>query len=256
MDRLCSHCIRKLSALGEVHVPYRVAFFDFLETTRHNPAQRQNRARSQNGSLTREPSGGAPTLSNLSEPISDSSKDDETKSDAGVLSSYAISSHSKTTDLRETLALQPHREGSISTGAGKSLDGDRKGHDGKSEQDRPTVKEDGGPGGDKSMSGEHEHGTDAKNNSTKVEPKAMKECLAEACTYHAFYDEVGTLGCTSQNLPITLKSFNAPTCEATTRGAAKIAWNYPQNLASPFGYAYRPCSCFQQCSNLQAESSV
>jgi len=139
-------------------------------------------------------SGGASTLSNLSEPGSDTIKDDEHKSDTALPPSpHAISSNGETTDMHGALALRP-REGSTSTGAGKPSDEDREDQDGKS-QDQPARGQDGGAGGedggssgDKAMSDEHETGT--KTDGTKAEPKVMKEYSNEARCYHAFYDEV------------------------------------------------------------------
>lgn len=97
----------------------------------------------------------------------------ETKSGADVSSSYAISNHGETTDLRETLALRPHPEDSSSTGEGKASIGDREIQDEKSEQDQLALEEDGRPSGDNSMSGEHEYGTanGTDKTGTKVNPK-------------------------------------------------------------------------------------
>ena len=140
-----------------------------------------------------QPSGGVPIPSILSEPERDISKHNDSKSDAGVSSSCAISSHGETTDLRETLALRPRPENSTSTGGSKASDVDRTSHDKKSEQDQPAMGGDGGPSSDKPTSDEHEHGMDIRTNcnSTKGEPKVMKEYSAEARTYDAYYDEVG-----------------------------------------------------------------
>lgn len=90
-----------------------------------------------------------------------------------------------------------------------------------SEQEQSAVEEDGGSLGDKPTSDEHESRSD--NNGTKSEPKVMKEYSAEAHTYHAFYDEVGTLSHPSQNPLLTSQSSNVPTCEATAHGAATTA---------------------------------
>lgn len=117
---------------------------------------------------------------------------DEPKSDTRLhtrlpSSSYAISSHGETTDLHAASALRP-REDTTSTGEGKSLDGDRKG---VIQQDRPASGEDGCSNDDKPMADQHE--TNNNTGGTQGEPKVMKEYSAEALTYHAFYDEVGTL---------------------------------------------------------------
>jgi hypothetical protein len=134
---------------------------------------------------------GVSTPNNLSEPKSEISKDTKPKSDTGVSSlSYATSSHGQTSGLREALSLRPPRKGSVSTGEGKSSDGDRKG---KSQRDKSTSggEDRGSANGDKAMS--DEHGTGMKNEGTKSGTKVMKEYSAEARTYHAFYDEVCTL---------------------------------------------------------------
>lgn len=101
------------------------------------------------------PTGGS-TTNNISEFRSDISKHDDPKSDTGVSSSssYAISSHGETTDLRGTLTLRPYHGGSTSTGEGKSLGEDREGQDEKSEQDQSKIGEHGGPSGDSSMPNE------------------------------------------------------------------------------------------------------
>jgi len=72
------------------------------------------------------------------------------------------------------------------------LDGGHEGQDKKREQEQSALGEDGGPSGDKSMSDDTEHGTKTgtDNDSTKDEPKSMKEYSAEARLYHAYYDEV------------------------------------------------------------------
>ena len=162
-------------------------------------------------------SGGVPTPTNLSEPRSGISKDDEPEGDTGVLSSsHPTSSHGKT-----TLALR-QSEGSASTGVGKPSSGDREGRDEKSQQDQLASGADEGSSGDKAMY--DEHGTETNSDGTKSGSKVMKEYSAEARTYHAFYDEVSHLEyTTSHNLLLTLQSFNVPTSEATIRGAATTA---------------------------------
>lgn len=127
----------------------------------------------------------------------------ETNSDAGVSSSYAISNHGESTNLRETLALRSHPGDSTSTGEGKASFGDREVQDEKSEQDQSALGEDGRPSGDKSMSGGHENGTanGTDKTGTKDERQVMKEYSAEARLYRAYYDEV-----TWTHRPSTLKT--------------------------------------------------
>jgi hypothetical protein len=162
---------------------------------RHNAIPLNNKSEfthKMDSSNKNHPSGGGPTANNFSESSRDTPKHNEAEGDAGVSSSCAISNHGETTDLRETLALRPHPEGSARTGKSKASAGDRADKEEKSEQDQSALGEDGGPSGDKSMSDEPEHGTatGTDKNGTKGEPKAMKEYSAEARTYHAYYDEV------------------------------------------------------------------
>jgi len=190
--RLCSHCVRKLWArymyLGGSPSP---TFFK-----RHTAIPLNNKSEfthKMDSSNKNRPSGGGGHISNeLSESSRDTPKHNEAKNDAGVSSSYAISTRGETTDLRETLALRSLPEGSARTGESKAFDGDRADQEEKSEQDQSALGEDGGPSGYKSMSDEPEHGTatGTDKNGTKGEPKAMKEYSAEARTYHAYYDEV------------------------------------------------------------------
>ena len=205
------------------------------------------------------PGGVSPPI-NPFEPRSDTLKDDELKSDAGVSSTYTISSHGDTTDPRETLALQPHVAGSTGIGEGESVNEDREGRGGKdekSEQDQSPAEEHGDPSNDKPRSDKHGTGTGTDNVGTKSEPKAMKEYSAEARTYHAYYDEVSPhdLHC-SENLSLILPSSSVPTSAATTHGAATTAFSSSQNLASPCGHASKLYNCSQQCSSPQAQSSV
>jgi hypothetical protein len=210
-------------ALGKVQVFVRFVFFKLLEPTHRSPTQQQTEPTCNMGPSSENRSAGGSSPNNLSEFRSDTSKDDDPKRDTGVSSSsYAISSHGETPDLRGALALRPYHEGSTGTGKGKSSGEDRKGQDEKSEQEQPTIGEEGEPSGNKSMSDEHETGTNADG--TKSEPKVMKEYSAEARTYHAFHDEVRRPRLYfSQDMLLTLQSFNALTSGATTRGAAKIA---------------------------------
>jgi hypothetical protein len=75
------------------------------------------------------------------------------------------------------------------------------------------------------MSGEHGTETGTNSDSTKGEPKVVKEYSTESRTFRAYYDELGTLRYmyTSQHTSLTFQSFNAPTSEATIRGAVKTA---------------------------------
>jgi hypothetical protein len=191
--RLCSHCVRKIWVNHRHLAGSSASIFSkqHTATTLNNKTETIHNMDPSNEN----PSSGASTLSNLSQSRSDTTKDDEPKNDTGLpSSSYAISSNGETTDLHGALALRP-REGSTSTGEGKSSDEDREGQHGKS-QDQPASGQDGGAGagdegssGDKAMSDEHETGI--KTDGTKAEPKVMKEYSNEARCYHAFYDEVG-----------------------------------------------------------------
>ena len=61
--------------------------------------------------------------------------------------------------MRETLALQPHLEDSISMGEVKSSSGGHEGQDTWSEQDQSAIGEDGATSGDKLMTDEHGPGS-------------------------------------------------------------------------------------------------
>jgi hypothetical protein len=135
--------------------------------------------------------GGVATLVNLFEPKSDISKDEGSKSNANVTSSYAISSHGEVTDVGEGLALRPRSEGSTSDAAGKdnppSGDGEDPGN--KSEQEQSSSRDDGSAASDsKPISDKQE--TEEKDKTD--DRKLVAEYSAEARTYHAFYDEVRT----------------------------------------------------------------
>lgn len=144
-------------------------------------------------------------VSTLDEPKGDVSKEENSKNDTTVPSSYAISSHGGKTDLGKGLALQARSEGSAQETTGK--DNPSGGQDDSTEQDHSTSRDGDAAASDRAPkpiqreSGEHkesvEKGEEGEKgeggeNSKGREQRTMKEYSAEARTYHAYYEEVST----------------------------------------------------------------